>query len=84
MINSAIERAIKIPRCEALKKVVKQKSQDRPVFALVFDPRLPSVSKIIQKHYRTMVTDPYLAETFPLPPLIAYKKQKNIREKLIR
>ena len=50
----------------------------------MYDPRLPSVAKIVNKHYRTMVADPYLAETFPLPPLIAYKKQKNIREKLIR
>ena len=31
-----------------------------------------------------MVSDPYLAETFPLPPLIAYKRQANIGSKLVR
>ena len=28
--------------------------------------------------------DPYLKEVFPEPPLVAFKKQKNIREHLIR
>ena len=39
---------------------------------------------IIKKHYRTMVKDPYLAECFKLPPLVAYKRPNNIKEKLIR
>ena len=50
IINSAINRAIEIPRHKALEKVVKEKSQDRPVFALMYDPRLPSVAKIVNKH----------------------------------
>ena len=31
-----------------------------------------------------MVKDPYLADCFPEPALIAYKRPTNIREKLIR
>ena len=31
-----------------------------------------------------MKQDPYLAEVFPLPPLVAYKRQPNIRDKIIR
>ena len=54
------------------------------MFAITFDPRLPSIPQIVNKHYRTMVADPHLAEAFPLPPLIAYKRQKNIRDKIIR
>ena len=31
-----------------------------------------------------MCLDPHLKQVFPQPPLVAYKKQKNIRETLIR
>ena len=31
-----------------------------------------------------MTRDPHLAESFPLPPLVAYRRPKNIRDKLIR
>ena len=84
MINSAIEKARNIPRTKALERVKKSKTSNRPVFVITFDPRLPSISGIIQKHWRTMKADPHLAETFPLPPLVAYKRPANIRDKLIR
>ena len=57
----------------------------RPIFALTFDPRLPSVAAIQAKHWRAMITqDQYLADVFPAPPLVAFRKQSNIRDLLIR
>ena len=84
IINAAIEKAKKIPRFEALKKVVGSKETERPVLVIHYDPRLPSVSQIIMKHYRTMVQDPHLKEVFPLPPLVAYRRQKNLKQILVR
>ena len=84
LIDAAIEKARNIPRAEALKKVVREKNQNRPVFVVTFDPRLPSMTQTVHRHYRTMVQDPYLKEVFPEPPLIAFRRQKNIREFLIR
>ena len=84
LIDAAIEKARNIPRAEALKKVVREKNQNRPVFVVTFDPRLPSMTQTVRRHYRTMVQDPYLKEVFPEPPLIAFRRQKNIQEFLIR
>ena len=84
IIDAAITRAKNVPRSEALKKVFKSKTTTRPVFVVRHDPRLPSVTKIVHKHYRSMVQDPYLAEVFPDPPLVAYTRPSNIRDKLIR
>ena len=85
MINSAIDRARKIPRQVALKKVIRRQTEKRPVFALTYDPRLPPIQSIQAKHWRAMVNlDPYLAEVFSQPPLTAYKRQKNIKDHLIR
>ena len=83
-VNNAIEKDRSIPRQEALKKVVQSKDSKRPVFVISFDPRLPSISAIIQKHWRTMSKDPRLAEIFPLPPMVAYKRPPNIKQKIIR
>ena len=78
-------RARNIPRQDVLKKVICEKSTGRAIFVVTFDSRLPSVQKIIKKHWRTMVkNDPHLKEVFPDPPLVAYRKPKTIRNYLIR
>ena len=85
IINMAIERARKIPRKEALKKVERNKNEaDRIVFVVLYDPRLPSIPAIVNRHWRVMCQDPYLKKVYPAPPLVAFRRQRNIREKLIR
>ena len=87
IINSAIERARAIPRMKALERVTTNTAEKtrRPVFAVVYDPRLPALPSIVKKHWRSMVSsDPHLKEAFPLPPLVAYKRPQNIRDKLVR
>ena len=49
-----------------------------------YDPRLPDPQQILNKHYRSLTTDPYMKEVFPLPPMVAYKRPKTIGEMLIR
>ena len=79
-----IKKARQVKRTEALKKVVKEQKSRRPVFVISYDPRLPSITKIVGRHWRTMKQDPYLAEVFPLPPLVAYRRPPNIKDHLIR
>ena len=83
-INSAINKARNVPRCEALKRVSKEKTTKQPVFAIQYDPRLPSIPAILKRHWRTMTQDPRLKEVFPVPPLVAYKRPPNIKDKVIR
>ena len=84
IIDAAIKKAKDIPRNEALKRVVKNKSSDRAVFVVRYDPGLPSVTKIVHKHWRSLKTDPHMKEIFPKPPLVVYKRPMNLRDKLIR
>ena len=84
IIDAAIDKARNIPRNEALKRVIKPATNDRTVFVVTYDPRLPSITKIVNKHYRTMIQDPHLKEVFNKPFLIAYKRPRNIRQYLIR
>ena len=50
LIDAAINKAVQIPISEALKRVVKTKTSQRTVFAITFDPRLPTISGIVKKH----------------------------------
>ena len=85
IINVAIEKAKNIPRVEALKKVEKAKATHRPVFVVQYDPRLPSITSIVRRHWRSMVNqDPQMRDIFPMAPLVAYKVAPNLRAKLIR
>lgn len=86
MIESAMKRARAIPREMALHPVARTtRTTRRPVFVVTWDPRLPSLLAINQKHWRTMTEmDPYLSEVFPQPPLIAFKRQKNIKDYTVR
>ena len=55
------------------------------LFIVSWDPRLPSFSAITNRHWRSMTSqDKLMKETLPEPPLIAYKRPRNIGDSLIR
>ena len=85
IIDAAINKAKAIPRDQALKLSLRQQTNNRPVFVVSFDPRLPSIPKLTRKHWRSMNNqDSYLENVFKEAPLIAFKRQSNIREALIK
>ena len=84
-MDSAIIKARKIPRRIALLKVRTKDKEERPIYITKYDPRLPSVQSIQLKHWRSMVKqNQYLAEVFKEPPLTAYRRQRNLRDILIK
>ena len=57
LIDKNIEKALLVPRDEAIKRVFRKKDMDRVVFSVMYHPALPSIPRIIAKAYRTMVED---------------------------
>ena len=69
LIDQNIDKALLIPREEAIKRVIRKKDVDRVVFSVMYHPALPSIPRIIAKGYRTMVeSDPHLKEVFLKTP----------------
>ena len=52
LIDSAIQRAIKIPRKMAFNFFSSKNVKKRPVFVFKFDPSLPAIASIQAKHWR--------------------------------
>ena len=65
IVKETTLKALTLDRAEILKKVTKTK-KDRVVLAVTYHPKLPSVSSIISKHYKTLSKDQKAKETFPL------------------
>ena len=85
MVEGALERARAVPRDRALRKSNKPKQTQRPVLVTPYDPRLPAITTIQAKHWRTMVNqESYLKQVFPEQPMTAFRRQQNIRGRLVR
>ena len=61
-----------------LEKLKKEKP-DLVIIFTSFNPQLPCISSIIQKHWRTMVQDPWMQEVFQKPPMVTYRRPSNLR-----
>ena len=83
IVNAAIIKAKSIPREIALQKVVK-KPNERVIFVLTFNPRLPSISNIMVKHWRTLTKDKKMLEIFPQPPMTAFRQPSNLKTLLCK
>ena len=66
-----------------MEKVTKKKN-DRVILAVKYHPKLPSVSKILVKHWKTMTRDNEALDAFPKPPMVAYRQPPNLKSILCR
>ena len=83
IINDAFARVALVDRTTSLRRKPKKKV-NRVVLPIPFDPRLPSVSKIIHSFWKVMVKTPRLKRIFPDPPMVCWTRPKNLREHIIK
>ena len=84
ILKAAFNRLEKVTRSEALVKANRKRGDNRIVFPITYDPRLPSISKSLHKHYDLAKKDPKFVKAIPVCPTVAYKRSRNLGEYLIR
>ena len=62
---------------------VANKSKEKTTFVITFDPRLPNMGQVLQKHFKTMTLDPEMKEAFP-EGIQVRLRYRNIKEQLCR
>ena len=85
IIDYAIDRVKELRREAILDKVVREdKNNNRVRAVLRYDRRLPDVSAILRKNWKTMVSDDIrLLKVFPGPPMVCFTRGfKNSREEV--
>ena len=80
LVSQQFEKAQSIPRETLLQPRPKDSKQIFPL-VLDFNPRLPSIGKIIRKHKHLIYNSPSLRNIFPIGSIIpAFRRTKNIKE----
>ena len=85
-VARGLARARAIPRCNALNRHrcdEANTNSDRPVLAITYHPHNLPVKNIIMKNFHIVQADTDLRELFPAPPLVAYRRDTNLRDLLV-
>ena len=84
MVDNAITKVKQLKREDILQRVTREDNNLGRVRAVLrFDRRMPNVSDIMKKNWKTMVNDDKrLLKVFPQPPMVCFTRGKNLREEL--
>ena len=84
VINDALEKVANIPRQEAMKPRRKNEASERMPLTLTYHPLAVPVKKIIYKNFGILSSDDETRRIFPSPPLMAFRRDSNLRDTLVR
>lgn len=86
VIEAAKMRARNKPRSEIIKTKTRKasNSHERPILALTYHSHNLPIRKIILDNFSIIKEDPDLSAIFPHPPLTAFRKDRTLRDHLVR
>ena len=70
-------------RTEALRNKTKKANEILP-FVTTYDPATPNLNKILMKHWHIIQQQPRLVHIFKQPPIVSYRKEKSLKDILVR
>ena len=77
--TTQINRAISIPRNELLNKI-KTSNTERLSLTVTYNRTPPDLKRIIDKNWHILQIEPKLKEIFAEPPILAFKRNKNLKD----
>ena len=83
VVTDALERVHNISRETALKPS-ESKSEDRIPLTITYHPNNLRVKDIILKNFKLLQSDPDTAIIFEKPPLVSFKRDKSLRNSLVK
>ncbi|XP_033752172.1 uncharacterized protein LOC117335980 [Pecten maximus] len=77
LIDRELDKVRVLDRASLLEYKIRTPTQRVPC-VVTFHPNLPSISSILHNHWRIIESSAALKRIFPEPPLLAYRRPKNI------
>jgi hypothetical protein len=84
LVTQALEKARTVSRDEALAPRTSKDKEERTVAVLPYHPHNLAVRNILLRNFSLLQQDPTLKAVFRQPPLIAFKRDQNLRDLLVR
>ncbi|PJE77901.1 hypothetical protein CI610_03169 [invertebrate metagenome] len=82
LIDRELDKVRVLDRASLLEYKVRTPTQRVPC-VVTFHPNLPSISSILHNHWRIIESSATLKRIFPEPPLLAYRRPKNVRDLVV-
>jgi hypothetical protein len=60
------------------------RTDDRVNFITTYHSSLSSIQKILSRHHNILLSDPRVSKIFPKPPRLVFKRNKNLRDFLVK
>ena len=77
--TTQINNAIKVPKIELRNKIKTSNTEGLPL-TVTYNRTLPDLKTIIDKNWHILQIEPKLTEIFAEPPILAFKRNKNLRD----
>lgn len=84
VVRKALSRVNVLTRDEVLYKTRNQTSSDRIVFPITFHPSNRTICQTIKRNFQTLTNDTEVSKYFSKPPILAYKKDKSLKDHLVK
>ena len=84
LLDSAIQKAFNNSRSDTLKPPLAKISDDKIPLVLTFHPFNYKVRDVISRNFQILKNDPETSAIFTDNPLISFRRNKNIRDNLVR
>ena len=83
VVDEACKKVRLLPRQKCLQPKVDTETESRPVATLLYHPSVHQIRKILLSNCDILQSRNEVAKIFKDPPLIAYKRDTNIRDRLV-
>ena len=84
VIESGFSKASEINRNDLLEYNEEKQTNKRVLLVLTYHPPLEKISGIVRHHWKEIDKSETLATLFPEPPVVAFRRPKNIKDTLVR
>ena len=82
-VRNEIRKASTTTRQDSLKTKQKRHNNRTP-FVVTYNPCLPQITTILKQHHHILQDTDSCKEAFPQPPILSYRRPKNLRDHLVR
>ena len=85
IVENAAKQALKTTRLDLLKDTKrKEKQESQSILVTTWHPKLQRFPSILRKHFHLLQNDNNLRNIFTSAPLVAFRRQKSIRNFIVR
>ncbi len=80
-LQTAFNKALKYTtQNELLNNEKTPKTNNSPIFSIQYNNNTKYITHILHKHWSVIENDPTLRILWPEPPMVAYQKNKNLKD----